>query len=56
MKRSWRSWHLLMLFALGAVLEELGKQLGGWAGERLKKAWFPGDGDKDDGDDERRKP
>lgn len=38
---SWRTWHLLVLFALGSVVSWLGESLRDWAGDRLKKAWFP---------------
>ena len=47
--RSWRTWHLLAIFVVGTVVAWLGDQLKTWAGERLKKAWFPGE---DDGDDD----
>lgn len=51
MKRDWRAWHLLLLFALGSVIEWTGSKIRDWAGQRLKKKWFPPDDEDDDDHD-----
>ena len=50
--RSWRTWHLLLLFGLGSVVEWAGRALRDWAGAKLKASWFPDDDGDDDEDDE----
>ena len=46
MNKPSKSWLLLLIFALGCVVEWIGAGLKSWAGDKLKKRWFPGDDDE----------
>ena len=42
--KTWRSWPLVALFALGCVIEWAGVSLKEWTGTILKERWFPKEG------------
>ena len=40
-KRTWRTWHLMILFTLGTLIERAGERMREWSAAALKKVWFP---------------
>lgn len=49
-RATWKTWHLLAAYAVGCVVAWVGEGLKDWAGDRLKRAWFPKPPDDEDDD------